>query len=67
MRLLSILHSRFTAALTILVYNLTKNDAIPDFSQITKLADNVFIEVFNGRLYGECLNARCFLALDDTR
>jgi putative transposase len=38
-----------------------------DFSRPGKPTDNAFIEVFNSKLRGECLNAHWFMSLDDAR
>ena len=38
-----------------------------DFSRPGKPTDNAFIESFNGKLRGECLNAHWFMSLDDAR
>ena len=38
-----------------------------DFSRPDKPTDNTFIEVFNGRLRGECPNQHWFLSLADAR
>ena len=38
-----------------------------DFSRPGKPTDNAFIEAFNSKLRGECLNAHWFMSLDDTR
>jgi putative transposase len=38
-----------------------------DFSRPGKPTDNAFIEAFNGRFRGECLNAHWFLSLADAR
>ena len=36
-----------------------------DFPALAKLTDNAFIEAFNSKLRGECLNAHWFLSLED--
>lgn len=38
---------------------------ILDFSRPGKPTDNAFIEAFNSKLRSECLNAHCFLSLQD--
>ncbi len=38
-----------------------------DFSRPGKPTDNAFIESFNGKLRGECLNQHWFLSLDDAQ
>lgn len=38
-----------------------------DFSRPSKRTDNAFIEAFNSKLRGECLNAHWFMSLDDAR
>ena len=38
-----------------------------DFSRPGKPTDNAFIEAFNSKLRGECLNAHWFMSLDDAR
>jgi putative transposase len=38
-----------------------------DFSRPGKPTDNAYIEAFNGRFRNECLNANCFLSLEDAR
>ena len=38
-----------------------------DFSRPGKPTDNAFIESFNGKFRAECLNAHCFMSLDDAR
>jgi putative transposase len=38
-----------------------------DFSRPGKPTDNTFIEAFNSKLRGECLNAHWFMSLDDAR
>ena len=38
-----------------------------DFSRPGKPTDNSFIESFNGKFRGECLNTHWFLSLDDAR
>ena len=38
-----------------------------DFSRPGKPTDNAFIESFNGKFRGECLNAHWFMSLDDAR
>lgn len=42
-------------------------DVVLDFSMPGKPTDNAFIEAFNVRFRAECLNAHCFLSLDDAR
>ncbi len=43
------------------------NDVTLDFSRPGKPTDNAYIESFNGKFRGECLNAHWFLTLDDAR
>ena len=38
-----------------------------DFSRPGKPTDNAHVESFNGRLREECLNANCFLSLEDAQ
>jgi putative transposase len=38
-----------------------------DFSRPGKPTDNAFIEAFNSKVRGECLNAHWFMSLDDAR
>ena len=38
-----------------------------DFSRPGKPTDNSYIESFNGKFRGECLNAHWFMSLDDER
>jgi putative transposase len=38
-----------------------------DFSRPGTPTDNAFAESFNGRVRAECLNANCFLSLEDAR
>jgi putative transposase len=44
-----------------------KRSVILDFSRPGKPTDNAFIESFNGKFRAECLNAHCFMSLDDAR
>jgi putative transposase len=44
-----------------------QNNVVLDFSRPGKPSDNAFIEVFNGRLGAECLNAHWFLTLADAQ
>ena len=41
------------------------NNVTLDFSRPGKPTDNAFIEAFNSKLRGECLNAHWFMNLDD--
>jgi putative transposase len=43
------------------------NGVTLDFSRPGKPTDNAFIEAFNSKLRGECLNAHWFMSLDDAR
>jgi putative transposase len=43
------------------------HDVTLDFSRPGKPTDNAFIEAFNSKFRGECLNAHWFLTLDDAR
>jgi putative transposase len=42
------------------------NDVVLYFSRPGKPTDNPFIEAFNGRFRGECLNVHWFLSLEDS-
>lgn len=43
------------------------NGVTLDFSRPGKPTDNAFIEAFNSKFRGECLNAHWFMSLDDAR
>jgi putative transposase len=43
------------------------HDVTLDFSRPGKPTDNAFIESFNGKFRGECLNTNWFLSLDEAR
>ena len=43
------------------------NGVTLDFSRPGKPTDNALVELFNGRLRDECLNAHWFLSLSDAR
>ena len=43
------------------------NGVILDFSRRGKPTDNAFIESFNGRLRGECLNVHWFESMEDAQ
>jgi putative transposase len=43
------------------------NAVVLDFSRPGKPTDNAFIEAFNSKFRGECLNAHWFMSLDDAR
>jgi len=43
------------------------NKEMLDFSRPGKPSDNAFVEPFNGRFRGECLNRHWFFSLDDAR